>query len=92
MGELNMVQSPEDDVEEAGAAYGRPKWMLAKSLLDVNDACSRTLESLLLQVTRDDSNVSDEELRRQLEDVIHRHEQLVNELELAREALEEAER
>lgn len=68
-----------------------PEWTVSKSLLEVNDACNRTLQEFLLQTTRAESNLSVEALEEQIDDLIARHERLVVELELAKRALDDLE-
>lgn len=93
MGDRNLFQQTGDDVGGMDVEYEQHEWVVAKSLLDVNDACSRTLEELLVHATRDEAEAVDPaELRRQLEDVINRHERVLDELELARDALADLER
>lgn len=67
--------------------YENPEWVVSKSLLEVNDACSRTLEEFLLQATRPENDLSAEALEEQMDDLITRHERLIAELELAKRAL-----
>jgi hypothetical protein len=71
--------------------YENPEWVVSKSLLEVNDACSRTLEEFLLQATRSENDLSGEALEEQMDDLITRHERLIAELELAKRALRDVE-
>jgi hypothetical protein len=88
MGEYTDVRTASGEAEYE---VEDPKWTLAKSLLQVNEACDRTLEQLLLYSTRDvaDGYCADQ-LESQLEHAIHRHEEVLEQLELARRALAES--
>lgn len=68
-----------------------PEWVVAKSLLEVNDMCTSTLEQFMLYATSDRfDEVPEDHLGAQLDELIEKHTQAVVELELAKEALVDA--
>ena len=67
-----------------------PAWVLAKSLLEVNETCTNTLEHFLLySATNRLDDLPADKLSTQLESLIERQRRTVTELELAKDALDE---
>lgn len=67
-----------------------PEWVVVKSLLEVNDACSSALESVMLYSTTDRlDELPADELELQLDALIEKQRRTIAELELARDALRE---
>ncbi|MFC3477423.1 hypothetical protein [Halobacterium litoreum] len=88
MGDRNTVQQSRGVLDVNGPQFENRQWIVAKSLLEVNDACTRTLEDLVFHATRPDADDRSDQLKQQIDDMIRRHERLVAELELAREAID----
>lgn len=65
-----------------------PEWVVVKSLLEVNDACSKTLETVMLYSATDRlDDLPADDLGRQLDELIEKQRRTIVELELARDAL-----
>lgn len=70
------------------ASIDEPEWVVAKSLLEVNNTCTDTLEAFLLYANRDRlDELPAEELASRLDELIEKQTRAVAELELARDAL-----
>lgn len=64
------------------------EWVVVKSLLDAQDACTNTIEEFLLYTTTDRTEgLPTEELRERLDELIAKQESAVTEMELAKRAL-----
>lgn len=67
-----------------------PEWVVAKSLLEVNDTCTDTLQQFLLYSSTDRlDELPADELTLQLDELIERQRRAIAELELARDAIRE---
>ena len=81
-GEAALARGPEE-MEE-------PAWVVVKSLLEVNDTCTDTLEQFLLYSATDRlDELPADELSVQLDELIERQRRTVTELKLARDAIRE---
>lgn len=89
MGELTDGEQQLVAPEATAGDIDRPSWVVAKSLLEVNRACDRTLEDLLLYATEPEASVEPTEVERRLDAVIERHERLLDDLRLAKHALDQ---
>lgn len=86
--ERNAVRREGDSLSETGASVTEHEWVVAKSLLEVNSACTDTLEAFLLYASRDRlDEMPAEELADRLDDLIERQTRAIAELELARDAV-----
>ncbi len=71
-----------------GDSMDDPEWVVAKSLLEVNNTCTDTLEAFLLYANRGRlDDLPAEELAAQLDELIEKQTRAVAELELARDAI-----
>ncbi|WP_336036247.1 hypothetical protein [Halobacterium yunchengense] len=67
-----------------------PQWAVVKSLLEVNSACTNTLEDFLLySSTGRLEDLPAEELTARIDELAERQRRTLEELELAKEALRE---
>ena len=84
----NLQRTVSDSNTQLGVEA--PEWAVVKSLLDVENTCTNTLEEFLLYATTDQlDDLPVEDLRRRLDDLIARQERAVAEMELAKRALTE---
>lgn len=67
---------------------GTVDWVITRALLAANDATSAALEMHLVQTQYRDSAASNAtSIRRQIDEAIEHHEQIIEDLQFAREAL-----
>lgn len=75
---------------EGSAPVDDPAWVVAKSLLEVNDTCTDTLQRFLLYSSTDRvDELPADELSLQIDELIEQQRRTIAELELARDALRE---
>lgn len=78
-------RSPEfDDLQEL-------EWVLAKSLLDANAHSTQAFEYYLMQTYRPDTSSDLDPMSESLQQAIHEHKKIIEELEQAVEAVAELE-
>ena len=65
------------------------EWILAKSLLDANARCTEAFEYYFLHTHWPDGNANLESVGASIHQVITEHERIIEDLELAAEAVEE---
>ncbi|WP_232686426.1 hypothetical protein [Halobacterium zhouii] len=89
MGDEDDVQrTVADGTDDSGVES--PEWAVVKSLIDVENATTATMEEFLLHTTTDATDdLPVENLQERLDDLIAKQERAVAELELAKRALTE---